>query len=110
MFKRMFLLNQWLWFHILGATGIYGLAFNYAFKYKYIGMTEPSAHYACIWVLLSAFGWEVIEFVWKKYIKKNLEATYGTAKDWFLDTAGDIIGGLLAMFIMTAFIVLLLGA
>ena len=105
--KRMFLLNQWLWFHILSAMGIFMLAFLHAFKVKYL-MVEPSAHYACIWVVSFIFGWEVIEFIWKKYVKKNLMSAYGTERAWFLDTVGDIIGGLIAMIMMVTFVMILL--
>jgi len=106
MFKKMFLINQWLWFHILSAIGIFMLAFLHAFKVKDM-MIEPSAHYACIWVVSFIFGWEIVEFIWAKYIKKNLLATYGTAKNWFYDTVGDIIGGLIAMIMMVYFVMLL---
>jgi len=78
--------NKWFWFHI--AAGMIGFDIAAGLGLSFL--------ISFIIISILAVGWEYIEF----YIEcggdwEKIEKIYGSKKDWFLDSLGDVMGALI---------------
>ena len=78
-FKYAFLENRWLWFHLF-AGGVLA---------KFL-LTKVDPVTTLVLVLVASITWEVLEL-----IVRDVEQIYGSKKRFFMDAAGDIIGGVI---------------
>ena len=95
--KDAFVRNRWLWFHILGGA-VLTLIFLRLFLSP--GTVQNPEHWAFLSLLAIALLWEISEFIWKGFIKKNLLETYGSYKRFYADAFGDIAGAVAASIVI----------
>lgn len=88
LFKRAFLYNIWLWFHILAAPVLYWIILQIV---PYLNLA-----YAIFFII--TILWEVLEYATSG--RDRIIETYGEVSDFVLDALGDIIGANLAVVIV----------
>ena len=84
-----FLRNVWLWFHMLA-----GAILAKAWMGGWLFFGQVPDFVAVRNVFFLAIAWELVEYVWIRFVRRSLEQIYGEPKYFFMDAFGDVMGAL----------------
>ncbi len=89
LFEYAVLRNMWLWFHMM-AGGFLAKAWMGGWLFF-----NPVPDFVAVRnVFMLAIAWELLEFLWLRVIRGNINSVYGSQRNFFMDAFGDIMGAL----------------